>query len=950
VAASRKPGRPDQGYHLALGEAADRPGEVMPALRLLVEGQQRIERQLELLNGRFQGLSPGVTGGRMAFKKVQAPLEPDMGELRSPDDPGSRPQHKHDVLDSKIWNSQGSGQDAHKQLEPGDLVDDCGAGVDPGSVGALSLAPAWPRTVQRRRYGDSSFRISRSDIDSMMEKAPMTEEHNAVAPMESLCSIESETKSSHPRFMLDPNCSMRVAFDVASLFVLLYDLIGLPVIMAWEIHLTGYLQVLSILTTVFWILDLVLNFRTGYYYQGRLVMNPRPVAWHYLRTWFVLDFLVLVCNVANFLVAQVEEGGTSGMETLKLLRFAKVGRLLRVAGLLRIARIIDVLERFEDRRLSERAHTASEVINLMLCVIFVNHFIACIWYTIGRTAPADTDLRWLHSHIGADSNLSYEDVSMPYQYWTSFHWSFTQMTPGSMQVHATNSFERSFTVFCLILGMVFFSSIVSALSSKTAEFRKAKQDKTQKLRTLQKFLESRNISTPLAVAVQKQVKERMEPRRLLTVLDVPLLGMLSEKLLLRLRYEMCRKYLTHPLLRWWEEVDPAGIKLLCSQAIDFVALDVGDLLFSPSSKAEAAHIVTAGRLKYSEDEQALQVSETDLNEHYIEKGDWICEAALWTCWTHVGSAEALVTSEVMSVNVQKLEEVLQGRRAVSYVLQAYATVFHERILTAKPPRKSWPTDYEVPCTGFSEILPFLPIPAREIIAVIALRQTRFTRIWQGEYDQLTEEVKEGKCAVMLNETGQVERIEVVPSLRLRRPDDKILVQLGVMDGGTMRVRCKLPGRCMIEGEAGHQAMQRLLAVELAPLAHVVHLEEGDSTLEHVSSARSVFTKSTCLRMVYEAKLNTATPELALSPFSIPMPTAQQHQNPFAEEEAFLLAGRSDAGSGDGGCQEFTLYTWLTNDEFEHLSSDKGERQLSTWLSGLEVGQRQLDVARSHLPP
>ncbi|CAK0869072.1 unnamed protein product [Prorocentrum cordatum] len=40
------------------------------------------------------------------------------------------------------------------------------------------------------------------------------------------------------------------------------------------------------------------------------------------------------------------------------------------------------------------------------------------------------------------------------------------MTPGSMKVDAVNSFERLVNIFCLVCGVMVFSSLISLLSAK----------------------------------------------------------------------------------------------------------------------------------------------------------------------------------------------------------------------------------------------------------------------------------------------------------------------------------------------------------------------------------------------------------------------------------------------------------------------------------------------------
>lgn len=45
---------------------------------------------------------------------------------------------------------------------------------------------------------------------------------------------------------------------------------------------------------IFFMIDICLNFVTGYYKKGNVIMKRGPIFKHYLRTWFFLDFIATV--------------------------------------------------------------------------------------------------------------------------------------------------------------------------------------------------------------------------------------------------------------------------------------------------------------------------------------------------------------------------------------------------------------------------------------------------------------------------------------------------------------------------------------------------------------------------------------------------------------------------------------------------------------------------------
>merc|ERR1712226_1690635 len=88
--------------------------------------------------------------------------------------------------------------------------------------------------------------------------------------------------------------------------------------------------------------------------------------------------------------------------------------------------------------------------------------------------------------------LTYGTSPRHYQYATSFHWSLTQLA-GSMQINAQNTIERVFNICCLLIGLLFFGTLVSVLSGKAMEAKMVDQEKTLMLSTLRRFLREHSV-------------------------------------------------------------------------------------------------------------------------------------------------------------------------------------------------------------------------------------------------------------------------------------------------------------------------------------------------------------------------------------------------------------------------------------------------------------------------
>ena len=84
--------------------------------------------------------------------------------------------------------------------------------------------------------------------------------------------------------MFHPAGSFRTVWNMLTAITVLYDLIVIP-LYAFDLPQTVALTVFGWAIMLFWNVDLVISFRTGFYDEGALVMTPLRVAWHYCRTF-----------------------------------------------------------------------------------------------------------------------------------------------------------------------------------------------------------------------------------------------------------------------------------------------------------------------------------------------------------------------------------------------------------------------------------------------------------------------------------------------------------------------------------------------------------------------------------------------------------------------------------------------------------------------------------------
>nr|XP_033479043.1 potassium voltage-gated channel subfamily H member 3-like [Epinephelus lanceolatus] len=139
-------------------------------------------------------------------------------------------------------------------------------------------------------------------------------------------------------------------------------------------------SVSDILVEILFIIDIVLNFRTTFVStSGQVVYDARSICIHYVTSWLFVD---LIAALPFDLLYAFNISVNFGVHLLKTVR------------LLRLLRLLQKLDRYSQ-------YSAVVLTLLMSTFALLGHWMACIWYFIGRSeiennSPASWDIGWLH--------------------------------------------------------------------------------------------------------------------------------------------------------------------------------------------------------------------------------------------------------------------------------------------------------------------------------------------------------------------------------------------------------------------------------------------------------------------------------------------------------------------------------------------------------------------------
>jgi len=780
-----------------------------------------------------------------------------------------------------------------------------------------------------------------------------------------------------PFFIMKPNSRIRSSIDLLSIAILFYDLTLIPVVLAWDLEYSGFIWVMAWVVVGFWTLEMCLNFISGYYNKGMPVMNPRKVTRHYLRTWFTIDLCVVSTDWLSLILQEVttDEGGSS---SLKILRFAKLSRLLRIIGMLRLLKFVRKFEEYVEGNLSETWRLALQFSRIFLVTLWCNHVLACGWWFVGRWGPTDTDYSWAQATIPArEDGLRYSEANQAFQYATAFHWSVAQITLGAVEVTCGSTMERMYNVVCLLLGLLFGTTLISSISATMVDYQMNRKEQTDKLRIMRRYLHENAVAPRLAIRVTQQILERLGERQRLHQGNVHALALLAPSLQLELRFHISRPHLNrHALFRLWTSLDQVGVQTHFMDVVDITSLRQQDELFIAGEEGNAAYLLVNGKLCYSQDPEVAPVTERVETMIGIDGHQWLAEAALWSHWIHVGTAEAVNRCEITMMKAEPLGQAVKKSSIIQDVTLQYCQNFHKRLMAAKPPTALWPSDLNVPFTDFGDLVLSMTPDVQATIGLDALAHIE-NKGWkngggnknQSGLDNLRREVEKGKSIVVVDGRGDVRRVVAVVALRLESSEGEIFAQVGKLDKGEVSPSCQLPGGKQERTEMAGDAMKRILSAKVHPFEGCMQVDKFERLVEE-NESKEYGVRTKYLRTVFSCSIPSHT-QLHLK--EIPFKRDIEHLSPGnrsgsavfslesngshgakkphtsrsrgmeaggdrtqALEDALIFARRSVYRVTEPGKPTELLYAWLSDSEFKMLKSH--EAVLMKWLEALDPSE------------
>lgn len=420
--------------------------------------------------------------------------------------------------------------------------------------------------------------------------------------------------------LIDPRWGTKLLWDFFVMFVVLFDALILPFQLAFKNNNhDAFDEFWFWWTTVLFGLDIVMNFNTAIQVDDdgsrpdALLRDRKAIALAYVKGWFGIDFFSTVpwAKLASMFAPSDEGGGST--QAAKLLKVVKFLRLMRLMRMLRMAKLRKLWERVEDEIGSVLLVQSMMLVRILLVVVAVCHWNACIFWMVGNPESLITDLmpektyeeflqvpHWttISRSLGPNQNTwRWIDRPTSESYFFCFYWTLGVMRTMPAEVTPVNLAERMFVLLFMFFALSAFAISVASLTQayfKISERSRSFTDELFAVRMLLKRL-------PMDAGARRNIREVLNllfERRKVMAKEVNLLKALPDEL----QEEVERAKIQQHLFRLpgVSDLTTSQLAEICDQKTNCVVWCVmcpGDVACTMGEEAKCAWILCAGRLQ-----------------------------------------------------------------------------------------------------------------------------------------------------------------------------------------------------------------------------------------------------------------------------------------------------------------------------------------------------------------
>uniref|UniRef100_A0A8W7Q344 Ion transport domain-containing protein n=1 Tax=Anopheles coluzzii TaxID=1518534 RepID=A0A8W7Q344_ANOCL len=332
-------------------------------------------------------------------------------------------------------------------------------------------------------------------------------------------------------WVIHPCSSFRFYWDLCMLLLLVANLIILPVAISFfNDDLSTRWIAFNCLSDTIFLVDIVVNFRTGIMQQDnaeQVILDPKLIAKHYLKTWFFLDLISSIPLDYIFLIFnQMQKYSQDFSDSFQLLHAGRALRILRLAKLLslvrllRLSRLVRYVSQWEEVYFLNMASVFMRIFNLICMMLLIGHWSGCLQFLVPM-------LQGFPSNSWVAINELQESYWLEQYSWALFKAMSHMLCIGYGRFPPQSLTDMWLTMLSMISGATCYALFLGHATNLIQSLDSSRRQYREKVKQVEEYMAYRKLPRDM----RQRITEYFEHRYQGKFFDEEcILGELSEKL------------------------------------------------------------------------------------------------------------------------------------------------------------------------------------------------------------------------------------------------------------------------------------------------------------------------------------------------------------------------------------------------------------------------------------
>ncbi|XP_051999775.1 potassium/sodium hyperpolarization-activated cyclic nucleotide-gated channel 4-like [Xyrauchen texanus] len=477
--------------------------------------------------------------------------------------------------------------------------------------------------------------------------------HKAVA-------LEQERLKSAGTWIIHPYSDFRFYWDLLMLMLMVGNLIILPVgITFFKDENTPPWIIFNVVSDTLFLVDLVLNFRTGIVKEDstEILLDPKAIRERYLKSWFLVDFVSSIPVDYIFLMVDLEARLDSEVyrtaRALRIVRFTKILSLLR---LLRLSRLIRYIHQWEEifHMTYDLASAMVRIVNLIGMMLLLCHWDGCLQFLVPMLQDFPLDC-WV-----SKNNMVNDTWGIQYTY-ALFKAMSHMLCIGYGAQAPEGMTDVWLTMLSMIVGATCYAMFIGHATALIQSLDSSRRQYQEKYKQVEQYMSFHKLPAD----VRQKIHEYYEHRYQGKMFDEEnILGELSDPLKEEIVGFNCRSLVANMPL--FANADPNFVTAVLIK-LKFEVFQPNDFIIREGTVGRKMYFIQHGR---------VSVLTRGNRETKLSDGSYFGEICLLTRGRRTASVQADTYCRLYSLSVDSFNEVLEEHPMMR---RAFETVAADRL-------------------------------------------------------------------------------------------------------------------------------------------------------------------------------------------------------------------------------------------------------------------------------